>query len=88
LCAGRYVAAAINDTRLHKTGRHIQSAFYQRDPLSPKFRFNLMFPPLRPGKWLKSRTAILSRDREGLVRGSFQKVPRQSLSRRMGVSTE
>jgi hypothetical protein len=41
-CVGRYVAAAIDDTRLHKTGRHIQSAFYQRDPLSPKFRFNLM----------------------------------------------
>jgi hypothetical protein len=43
LCDGRYIAAAIDDTRLHKTGRHIQSAFYQRDPLSPKFRFNLMF---------------------------------------------
>jgi hypothetical protein len=42
-CGGRYVAAAIDDTRLHKTGRRIQSAFYQRDPLSPKFRFNLMF---------------------------------------------
>ena len=42
-CSGRYVAAAIDDTRLHKTGRYIQSAFYQRDPLSPKFRFNLMF---------------------------------------------
>jgi DDE superfamily endonuclease len=42
-CVGRYVVAAIDDTRLHKTGRHIQSAFYQRDPLSPKFRFNLMF---------------------------------------------
>jgi hypothetical protein len=42
-CRGRYVVAAIDDTRLHKTGRHIQSAFYQRDPLSPKFRFNLMF---------------------------------------------
>ena len=43
LCGGRYIAAAIDDTRLHKTGRHIQSAFYQREPLSPKFRFNLMF---------------------------------------------
>jgi hypothetical protein len=43
LFIGRYIAAAIDDTRLHKTGRHIQTAFYQRDPLSPKFRFNLMF---------------------------------------------
>jgi DDE superfamily endonuclease len=42
-CRGRYVAAAVDDTRLHKTGRRIQSAFYQRDPLSPKFRLNLMF---------------------------------------------
>lgn len=42
-CHGRYLIAALDDTRLHKTGRHIQSAFYQRDPLSPKFRFNLMF---------------------------------------------
>ncbi len=42
-CEGRYVAVAVDDTRLHKTGRRIQSAFYQRDPLSPKFRFNLMF---------------------------------------------
>jgi hypothetical protein len=42
-CRGRYVIAALDDTRLHKTGRHIQSAFYQRDPLSPKFRFNLIF---------------------------------------------
>ena len=42
-CFGRYVAAAIDDTRLRKTGRHIRTAFYQRDPLSPKFRFNLMF---------------------------------------------
>src|ERR1700693_5671480 len=33
LFIGRYIAAAIDDTRLHKTGRHIQSAFYQRDPL-------------------------------------------------------
>ncbi|RPI94154.1 MAG: hypothetical protein EHM39_12405 [Chloroflexi bacterium] len=43
LCRGRYLAVAADDTRLHKTGRRIQSAFYQRDPLSPKFRFNLMF---------------------------------------------
>src|SRR5579871_273523 len=33
----------MDDTRLRKTGRKILSAFYQRDPLSPKFRFNLMW---------------------------------------------
>ena len=43
LCSGRYLSVAVDDTRLHKTGRRILSAFYQRDPLSPKFRFNLMF---------------------------------------------
>lgn len=42
-CRGRYVIVAVDDTRLHKTGRRIQSAFYQYDPLSPKFRYNLMF---------------------------------------------
>jgi len=43
LCSGRFVSVAVDDTRLHKTGRRILSAFFQRDPLSPKFRFNLMF---------------------------------------------
>lgn len=43
LCATPYIAVAIDDTRLRKTGRHIQTAFFQRDPLSPKFRFNLMW---------------------------------------------
>jgi hypothetical protein len=42
-CRGRYLCVAVDDTRLHKTGRKILSAFYQRDPLSPKFRFNLMW---------------------------------------------
>ena len=43
LCRGRYLALAVDDTRIRKTGRKILSAFYQRDPLSPKFRFNLMW---------------------------------------------
>jgi DDE superfamily endonuclease len=42
-CPGRYLGVAIDDTRLHKTGPQIQQAFYQRDPLSPKFYTNLMF---------------------------------------------
>jgi hypothetical protein len=42
-CRSRYVVVAVDDTRLRKTGRRIQSAFYQYDPLSPKFRYNLMF---------------------------------------------
>jgi hypothetical protein len=42
-CQGRYVGIAIDDTRLRKTGPRIQQAFYQRDPLSPKFYMNLMF---------------------------------------------
>ena len=41
-CQGRYVAVAIDDTRLRKTGRKIPTAAYGRDPMSPKFRFNLM----------------------------------------------
>jgi len=41
-CSGNYIGAAVDDTRLHKTGRMIQQAFFQRDPLSPPFHVNLM----------------------------------------------
>jgi DDE superfamily endonuclease len=41
-CPGRLVGVAVDDTRLSKTGRCIQQAFYQRDPLSPPFHVNLM----------------------------------------------
>ena len=40
-CPGRLVGVAVDDTRLSKTGRSIQQAFYQRDPLSPPFHVNL-----------------------------------------------
>jgi hypothetical protein len=42
-CSGRYIGIAIDDTRLRKTGLCIQQAFFQRDPLSPKFHVNLMY---------------------------------------------
>lgn len=42
-CRTRFIAVAVDDTRIHKSGHRILSAFFQRDPLSPKFRFNLMF---------------------------------------------
>jgi len=41
-CPQRLVGVAIDDTRLKKTGRSIQQAFYQRDPLSPPFHVNLV----------------------------------------------
>lgn len=41
-CRPDYVSIAFDDTKLHKTGRHIKSAFYQRDPLSPPFHTNLI----------------------------------------------
>ena len=41
-CRSRLVGVALDDTRLHKTGRSIRQAFYQRDPLSPPFHVNLM----------------------------------------------
>jgi len=40
-CPQRLVGAALDDTRLRKTGRSIPQAFYQRDPLSPPFHLNL-----------------------------------------------
>lgn len=42
LCPGRLVGVALDDTKLHKTGRCIQQAFHQRDPLSPPFHTNLI----------------------------------------------
>lgn len=42
LCPGSLIGVAIDDTKLKKTGRCIQQAFYQRDPLSPPFHVNLM----------------------------------------------
>ena len=41
-CPQRLVGVALDDTRLRKTGRTIQQAFYQRDPLSPPFHVNLI----------------------------------------------
>jgi hypothetical protein len=37
------VVAAIDDTKLRKSGRQIKSAAWQRDPLSPPFRVNLLY---------------------------------------------
>jgi hypothetical protein len=42
-CDASVLVIAMDDTRIRKTGRKILTAFYQRDPLSPKFRFNLMW---------------------------------------------
>ncbi len=41
-CPGRLIGVAVDDTRLRKTGRCIQQAFYQRDPMSPPFHTNLI----------------------------------------------
>jgi hypothetical protein len=42
-CPQKLVGVAIDDTKLRKTGRAIQQAFYQRDPLSPPpFHVNLV----------------------------------------------
>ena len=37
------ISAALDDTKLRKTGRKIPSAFWQRDPLSPPFHVNLLY---------------------------------------------
>jgi len=42
LCRGRLVGVAVDDTRVHKTGRCIPQAAYHRDPLSPPFHVNLI----------------------------------------------
>lgn len=42
LCRGRLIGVAVDDTRLHKTGRCIEQAAFYRDPLSPPFHVNLV----------------------------------------------
>ena len=42
LCRGRLVGVAVDDARVHKTGRCIPQAAYHRDPLSPPFHVNLI----------------------------------------------
>ena len=42
LCKGGLVGVALDDTKLHKSGRCILQAFYQRDPMSPPFHANLI----------------------------------------------
>jgi len=37
------IMAAIDDTKLHKTGRKIPGTCWQRDPLSPPFHVNLLY---------------------------------------------
>jgi DNA helicase II / ATP-dependent DNA helicase PcrA len=41
-CPQRLVGVATDDTKLRKTGRANQQAFYQRDPLAPPFHVNLV----------------------------------------------
>ncbi len=43
LPAGGPLVLAMDDTHLHKTGRHVPGAGYRRDPLSPKFHCNLIW---------------------------------------------
>src|ERR1700674_2728146 len=88
LCGGRYVIAAVDDTRLHKTGRRIQTAFYQRDPLSPKFRFNLMYGL----RFLQMSLLVpLHRVAKASARGlpvRFEEVPRLKKPRRLALPEE
>jgi len=41
-CRGQYLVVAADDTLVHKTGKQVHNAGYLRDPLSPKFRYNLV----------------------------------------------
>ena len=41
-CRESLIGSAVDETRLHKTGRSIEQACYQRDPMSPPFHCNLM----------------------------------------------
>jgi DDE superfamily endonuclease len=40
---GEYVSFAVDDTKIHKTGKKIPFASWQADPLGPKFQTNLIW---------------------------------------------
>jgi hypothetical protein len=40
-CHDKYIVVACDDTLVHKTGTKVHNTAYLRDPLSPKFRYNL-----------------------------------------------
>lgn len=90
-CPGRYVGVAIDDTRLRKTGARIRQAFYQRDPLSPKFHVNLMFglrflqasllvPLFRQAK-VGTRALPIAFEEVSVVRHPRRKLPRRKASK-------
>jgi hypothetical protein len=62
------VGVAVDDTRLHKTGRRVRQAFFQRDPLSPPFHCNLMLG-------LRFLQASLLAPLQGRHRGSTRALP-------------
>ncbi|HWN10391.1 MAG TPA: transposase [Pyrinomonadaceae bacterium] len=43
ICQGKLLPLGTDDTRLRKTGKHISSAHWGRDPLSPPFHLNLQY---------------------------------------------
>jgi len=75
-CKTSYLSIAFDDTKLHKTGRKIKTASYQRDPLSPAFHVNLCYGL----RFLQASLLIPLYDRDSRMppRGfpvRFQEVP-------------
>jgi hypothetical protein len=90
-CPGRYIGVAIDDTRLRKTGQRIRQAFYQRDPLSPKFYVNLMFglrflqasllvPLFRQAK-VGARALPIAFEEVSVVKHPRRKLPKRKASK-------
>ena len=76
-CPQRLVGVALDDTKLRKTGRSIQQAFYQRDPLSPPFHVNMELgcALFRPVCW---SPASYGQSQHSRFAHSFQEVSRLS----------
>lgn len=93
-CTGRYIGIAIDDTRVHKTGRRIQQAFYQRDPLSPKFYVNLMLGlrflqasvlvPLFRQAQVGSRALPIAFEEVSIVKRPRRQLPKRKLQPSQG----
>ncbi len=72
-CPGPLVGVAVDDTRLHKSGRSIEQAFYQRDPMSPPFHCNLMLG----GRFLQA-SLLLPLERQGAGARAADPLSRRS----------
>jgi DDE superfamily endonuclease len=72
----RYIPIGLDDTRLKKSGKKVPPAFWSRDPLSPRFRANLLWGQ----RFLQASLLVALYQQDGQsgprgLPGRFEEVP-------------